>query len=97
MHSDVSTLATLQALHPGVLLLDTNQVARLVGYSAKTIRNLGDRFPVPSLKLGDSRRFRLVDVAAAIDAGLGVDLSVPKPQPPKRGLGRPRKVTGGAA
>lgn len=96
MQTEHSTLAFLQATHPGTALLDTKQVARLVGLSAKTIRNLGDRFPVPSLKLGDSRRFRLVDVAAAIDAGLGLDLSAPdqSQKAQKRGPGRPRKAAG---
>lgn len=93
--SAASTLAMLQSLYPGAVLLDTNQVAAAVGLSAKTIRNLQGKFPIPSLKLGENRRFRLVDVAAAIDAGI-----TPEPQPqalasqPKRSRGRPRKVAG---
>lgn len=74
-----STLAMLQSLYPGVVLIDTQQVAVVVGLSPKTIRNLKDKFPIPSLKIGDSRRYRLVDVANVIDSGLGLKVEV-KPQ-----------------
>lgn len=94
--SAASTLAMLQSLYPGAVLLDTKQVAQAVGLSAKTIRNLQGKFPIPSLKFGENRRFRLVDVAVAIDAGLGMTSPQGAPEA-KRSRGRPRKVAGGAA
>lgn len=95
--SAASTLAMLQSLYPGAVLLDTNQVAAAVGLSAKTIRNLQGKFPIQSIKLGENRRFRMVDVAAAIDSGIELPTPIEKNEQ-KRGRGRPRKVAvGGAA
>jgi len=97
MESSSLTLASLQAIHPGAFLLDVQQVAKIMGLSAKTIRNLGSRFVVPSIKIGDSRRYKIVDVAAVIDAAASGSL-LAAPQLPvlagseKRGRGRPRKV-----
>lgn len=85
-----STLALLQHMYPGAVLLDTEQVAQAVGLSAKTVRNLGPRFAVPPVKIGGSCRFKIVDVAAVIDSGMVVqetDVTTAK-----RPRGRPRKV-----
>ena len=95
--TEMSSLALLQTLYPGAVLLDTDQVAAAVGLNPKTIRNLRDKFPVPSLKFGHARRYRLVDVAAVIDAGLPLR---PVGEPSKAKRGRPPKLErreGGAA
>lgn len=101
MQSSISTLDMLKGMYPGAVLLDAYQVAAAIGLSVKTIRNSGDKFPVPSVKLGDNRRYRLVDVAAVIDGGFdgsaGGTANQQKQealQAPRRGRGRPRKVAG---
>ncbi|MBA3034699.1 MAG: helix-turn-helix domain-containing protein [Gammaproteobacteria bacterium] len=94
MELNSSTLAVLQAIYPGAFLLDTQQVAQILGLSPKTVRNLGGKFAVPSIKIGDSRRYKIIDVAAVIDTGTVLPPQAAQP-PTQRGRGRPRKVAGG--
>jgi hypothetical protein len=85
-----TTMEMLKEHFGGAIMLDTKQVARVLGMNEKTIRNLGDRFSVPSVKIGGVRRFKLIDLAAVLDGGQPSTTQVVDPQ--VRGRGRPRKV-----
>lgn len=96
-----NTLRELRRLYPGALLIDTAQAAQILNINPKTIRNLGDRFPVAGVKIGRSRRFPLAAIAALIDGKLAdvtqqqreiVEDQKNTDTPCRRGPGRPRKV-----
>jgi hypothetical protein len=68
----------------------------------KTLSNAGSDFPIPAIKFGPRKFFRLIDIADHVDILLGIkDPSIrmmPSPETPtvptlvpKRGRGRPRK------
>lgn len=106
--SKLSTFAYLQSICPGVITIDSQTLASVIGVSHHTINNLKDAFPIPCLKFGRKRYYRLQDVAAYIDGSLGiadaddVESTTPPPvvqqeippAPPvvKRGRGRPKKI-----
>ena len=96
-----STLAHLQALHPGALMLDAHAVASTLGIAYKTLNNAGDSFPVRPVKFGRRKYFRIIDIAAYVDDALGLDVVqepafVSEPSPAPRRPGRPRKYADAA-
>jgi hypothetical protein len=101
--SSTSTLTHLQQLFPGVLLLNSRQTAAVLNMPFKTLSNAGEDFPVPAVRFGPRKFYRLIDIAGHIDGLLGIAASPvlagtpsqvpPAPAPvenPKRGRGRPR-------
>jgi hypothetical protein len=97
-----STLAHLQALHPGALMLDAHAVAATLGIAYKTLNNAGDSFPVRPVKFGRRKYYRVIDIAAYVDDALGLDVvqepahvasSVSEASPASRRPGRPRKYS----
>lgn len=70
--SKLSTFAYLQSICPGVITIDSQTLAAVIGVSHHTINNLKDTFPIPCLKFGRKRYYRLQDVAAYIDGALGI-------------------------
>jgi len=99
------TLAVLQQLFPGVLLLDSHSAATALSQAYKTLNNQGDNWSIPAVRFGGkgSRKYyRLVDIAAYIDSELGISTPAPASPPalpltpttpaPRRQRGRPRKV-----
>lgn len=91
-----TTMEMLKEHFGGAILLDTKQVAAALKMNEKTIRNLGDRFSVPSVKIGGVRRFKLIDLATVIDGG-EPSTAAQVVEPQVRGRGRPRKGAGGVA
>ncbi len=75
--SNTSSLSQLQQLFPGVIQIDTRSLAAVLGISAKTINNLGDKFPIRAVRFGRSKFYRLVDAADHIDNSLGISKSTP--------------------
>lgn len=74
--SSTSSLSQLQQLFPGVIQIDTRALAAVLGISAKTINNLGDKkFPIRAVRFGRSKFYRLVDAANYIDKSLGIEPS----------------------
>lgn len=75
MATQLSTLDLLTQHYR--VLLTIPEVAEITSMQPQTIRNRlarGD-FPIPSLKIGRRRLFRLLDVAAFLDRLAGVDNS----------------------
>ena len=76
------------------LVTDIPGAARLLHLSPVTIRNwlYRGRMPIPPIRIGDRRMFRIADIRAYVAAG-GVwpPPSVDRPEPRRRGPGRPRK------
>lgn len=73
MATQLSTLDLLTQRYR--VLLTIPEVAEITSMQPQTIRNRlarGD-FPIPSLKIGRRRLFRVVDVAAFLDRLAGVD------------------------
>lgn len=73
MATQLSTLDLLTQHYR--VLLTIPEVAEITSIQPQTIRNRlarGD-FPIPSLKVGRRRLFRVVDVAAFLDRLAGVD------------------------
>lgn len=97
----VSSLHQLQALFPTSLLLDAHALASVLGIAHKTLNNAGENFPIRPVRFGRRKYYRIVDVAAYIDAELGisttppiapsVSLLTPAASAPRRQRGRPRK------
>lgn len=54
-------------------------------------------FPLPTIKINGRRYVRLVDLAELIDSGTDNAADNQSIKPTKRGPGRPRKLSGGAA
>lgn len=96
----ISSLQELQQLFPRVLMIDAGTLAGVLGIAYKTINNVGDSFPVPAVRLGRKKYYRLIDVANYIDNELGIspppppqpDIPTPPAPAPRRGRGRPRNV-----
>jgi len=101
--SSTSTLTHLQQLYPGVLLLNSRQTATVLNIPFKTLSNAGDDFPIPVVKFGPRKFYRLIDISHHIDVLLGITnlpasatVATPAATPPaatsspKRGRGRPR-------
>lgn len=99
--SSTSTFTHLQQLFPGVLLLNSRQTAAVLNMPFKTLSNAGRDFPIPAIKFGPRKFYRLADIAGYIDVLLGIanpqDLAATHSEAqvavviPKRGRGRPRK------
>lgn len=96
--SSTSSLSQLQQLFPGVIQIDTRALAGVLGISAKTINNLGEKFPIRAVRFGRSKFYRLVDAANHIDKSLGIEPSLASTvapaiastsQMPKKKRGRP--------
>lgn len=99
---NISTLDSLQRLFPGATSIGSRALAEVLGIPRKTISNFGDRFAIPSFRVGRHRLYRLLDVAHYIDKSLGLSapsigaLSAQPSQPlgtSRRGPGRPRKMS----
>lgn len=100
--SQISSLAQLQQLFPGVLMIDSGSLAGVLGIAYKTLNNVGNAFPIRPVRFGRRKYYRLVDVAGYIDSELGISTPGPAAQPaaqiapaapaPRRQRGRPRKV-----
>lgn len=100
----VSSLHQLQTLFPSSLLLDAHALAGVLGIAHKTLNNAGENFPIRPVRFGRRKYYRIVDVAAYIDAELGlvsqhqlqaaelVPVPVAAQEAPRRGRGRPRKA-----
>lgn len=87
--SPITTLDLLAQRYP--VLLTIPDVAEVTSMQPQTIRNRlarGD-FPIPSLKIGRRRLFRVIDVAAFLDQVAGIDTSF---LAVARRRGRPTKV-----
>lgn len=100
--SSTSTLTHLQQLFPGVLLLNSRQTAAVLNMPFKTLSNAGEDFPVPAVRFGPRKFYRLIDISAYIDGLLGIENPTVPPadvpskvrapvETPKRGRGRPPK------
>lgn len=93
-----TTMEMLKEHFGGAIMLDTKQIASALGMNEKTIRNLGDKFAVPSVKIGGVRRFKLIDLATVIDGReppTAAHVVEPVIEAPRRSRGRPPKVAGG--
>lgn len=98
--SSTKSLTVLQALFPNAAAIDSRSLATALGLSPKTLDNLGDKFPIPCVRVGRCKRYRLVDIASYMDRSLGIasdattEIGAPlaaKLSVPKRGRGRPRR------
>ena len=101
--SNTSTFTHLQQLFPGVVLCNSRQAASVLNIPFKTLSNAGSDFPIPAIKFGPRKFYRIIDIADYIDALLGIKApAIPMPSAetlpvptlaskPKRGRGRPRK------
>lgn len=95
-----STLRHLELICPNAVTIDSKTLASIIGVSRSTINNAGSAFPLPSLKFGRKRYYRLIDVASFIDKTLGIvdPSSTARPQDetspirPAPSRGRPPKA-----
>lgn len=96
--SKTGSLHHLQTLFPHAVAIDAASLATALGFSAKTVDNQGKRFPIPCIRLGRNKRYRLVDIAAFMDAALGLTdestatAETSAPARVKRSRGRPPKI-----
>jgi hypothetical protein len=101
LHSFV--LAQVREAFPGQYNIPVRHVAPFIGYAYKTARNMGENFPVATVKQGG---LRFVPVAALVEylvaqqIAAGIQLpgdqsatDIQAEQPAKRKAGRPRKLT----
>ena len=69
-NSNISNLSLLQQLYPNVLLLNTLQVATVLGIAVKTI-NTSKNFPLRPGRLC-GKKFQITDVARLMDSSFGI-------------------------
>lgn len=74
--SNISTLEQLTKVFPDVILIDSRQLAKALGIAAKTVHNAGENFPIPCIRFGRKKFYRIVDVASYLDRMLGIDSAV---------------------
>lgn len=70
--SKTSSLQQLQMLFPHAVAIDGKSLALALGFKGKTIDNQGELFPIRCVRLGRNKRYRLADIAAFMDAALGL-------------------------
>lgn len=95
-------LGQVREAFPGQYNIPVRHVAPFIGYAYKTARNMGENFPIPTVKQGG---LRFVPVAALVEylvaqqLAAGIKLAddqpavdMPADQPAKRSPGRPPKL-----
>lgn len=75
MESPTSTLSQLERLFPKTVLLDSHQTASVLNISYKTLNNAGQKFPIPMVRFGRKKFYRVIDIAACIDGRLPIQPS----------------------